>query len=506
MSIRRLFEALFLVALFAMAVVETLDPDMWWHLRTGEYILANGLPRQDVFSFTVPDYAWITHEWLSQVFMWLVYQAGGLPGLMVVFALLIALTYWLVYLASEGRPYVAAFVVLLAAIAAAIVWGPRPQIFNMLFTAVFVFIIERVRQGKLSHWFLWLMPVIMVVWANAHSGYLLGVVVLGTYTVGEALQQWLGGDQFSVFSGQSSVSGGVPEVVTPQKREGLAWPQIKEMAGITAVSFLVAVLNPSGPTLWIYPFQTLGSPSMQQYIQEWQSPNFHAVLFWPFAIMVLLGTLALIFSPKRPSFTDLLLYFGTAAAGFLSARHIPLFTVIAAPIIARHVTNIVGQTRFASLVEEPDPAGVTKPVRSLAILNWIVLLAAIFGVLAWTLVKVDNNQEAIARIYPVAAVDFLEEEGLAQGPGYNSYNWGGYLIWRGLPVFIDGRADVYGDDFIFYYLKTLELQEDWREPLDDYNVTYVIMETGSQLNTVLAASGEWEVAYADDVAQVFVRK
>ncbi len=73
-------------------------------------------------------------------------------------------------------------------------------------------------------------------------------------------------------------------------------------------------------------------------------------------------------------------------------------------------------------------------------------------------------------------------------------------------MFIDGRADVYGDDFIFYYLKTLELQEDWREPLDDYNVTYVIMETGSQLNTVLAASGEWEVAYADDVAQVFVRK
>ncbi len=503
MSIRRLFEALFGVALFAMAVVETLDPDMWWHLRTGEYILARGLPRQDVFSFTVPDHAWITHEWLSQVFMWLVYQAGGLPGLMVVFALLIALTYWLVYLASEGRPYIAAFVVLLAAIAAAIVWGPRPQIFNMLFTAVFVFIIERARRGKLRRWFLWLTPAVMVVWANAHSGYLLGVVVLGAYTVGEALQRGL---RCSVFSVQFSafnfqVSG------DEESCEGaLAWPQIKEMAVITGLSFLVAALNPSGPTLWIYPFQTLGSPSMQQYIQEWQSPNFHATLFWPFAIMVLLGTLALIFSPKRPSFTDLLLYFGTAAAGFLSARHIPLFTVIAAPIIARHATHIAAQTRFASLVEEPNPAAMAKPARSLAILNWVVLLAAVFGALAWTLVKVDNNREAIARIYPVAAVDFLEEAGLAQEPGYNSYNWGGYLIWRGLPVFIDGRADVYGDDFIFYYLKTFELQDDWRTPLDDYDVAYVIMETGSQLNTVLAASGEWQEAYADDVAQIFVRK
>lgn len=483
MNTRRLFEALFGVALFAMAVVETLDPDMWWHLRTGEYILAHGLPRQDVFSFTVPDYAWITHEWLSQVFMWLVYQAGGLPGLMVVFALLIALTYWLVYMASEGRPYVAAFVALTAAIAAAIVWGPRPQIFNMLFTAVFVFIIERVRHGKFSHRVLWLMPVVMVVWANAHSGYLLGVVVLGTYTVGEALQQWLGQDKENI----------------------LAWPQIREMAAITAVSFLIAALNPSGPALWIYPFQTLGSPSMQQYIQEWQSPNFHATLFWPFAVMVLLGTLALIFSPKRPSFTDLLLYFGTAAAGFLSARHIPLFTVLAAPIISRHLTTLVRQTRLASLVEEPHPARLAKPARPFVLLNWFILLAALFGALAWTLVKIDNNQEAIARIYPVAAVDFLQEAGLAEQPGYNSYNWGGYLIWRGLPVFIDGRADVYGDDFIFYYLKTFELQADWRKPLDDYGVQYTIMESGGSLNTLLAASGEWEEVYGDDVAQIFVR-
>ena len=128
------------------------------------------------------------------------------------------------------------------------------------------------------------------------------------------------------------------------------------------------------------------------------------------------------------------------------------------------------------------------------------------GASAWALVKIDNNQAAIARIYPVAAVDFLEEAGLAQAPGYNSYNWGGYLIWRGLPVFIDGRADVYGDDFIFYYLKTFELQEDWRQPLDDYNVAYVIMETGSPLNTLLAASGEWQEAYADDVAQIFIKK
>ncbi|MDT8306810.1 MAG: hypothetical protein RRC07_12810, partial [Anaerolineae bacterium] len=67
MTTRRLFEALFALALFVVAVRKTVDPDLWWHLRTGEYILNNGLPRTDVFSFTVPDHRWITHEWLSQV-------------------------------------------------------------------------------------------------------------------------------------------------------------------------------------------------------------------------------------------------------------------------------------------------------------------------------------------------------------------------------------------------------------------------------------------------------
>ena len=224
-----------------MAVRETLDPDMWWHLRTGEYILQEGIPRQDVFSFTVPDHEWITHEWLSQVFMWGVYQFGGLPGLIIVFALLITLTFWLVYLVTPGRPFLAAFVVLLAAFAAAIVWGARPQIFNLLLTAVFVFLLERFKDKKIGRRALWLLPVLSCLWANLHSGYLLGVVLLGTYTVGEALQQWRGGGDRT-----------------------LPWSDIRFLAMITALSFGTAVLNPNGPELWIYPFFTLGSSAMQE--------------------------------------------------------------------------------------------------------------------------------------------------------------------------------------------------------------------------------------------------
>ncbi|MCB9007111.1 MAG: hypothetical protein H6656_07080 [Ardenticatenaceae bacterium] len=191
MNTKRLFVALFAIALFTMAVRETLDPDMWWHLRTGEYILQHGIPAQDVFTFTVPQHAWVTHEWLSQLIMWLVYLAGGLPGLILFFAALIALTFWLLYLACAGRPYLAAFIVLLSAITSAIVWGARPQIFNLLLTAVFVLIIERVKDGRWQVRTLWWLPLLTLVWANLHSGYLLGIVLLGTYAVGDLAQRWL---------------------------------------------------------------------------------------------------------------------------------------------------------------------------------------------------------------------------------------------------------------------------------------------------------------------------
>ena len=518
MTTKRLFVALFAIALFTMAVRETLDPDMWWHLRTGEYILQNGIPVQDVFSFTVPQNAWVTHEWLSQVIMWLVYLVAGLPGLILFFAALIALTFWLLYLVCPGRPYLAAFVVLLAAITSAIVWGVRPQIFNMLLTAVFVLIVERVKDGQWRVRALWWLPLLMLVWANLHSGYLLGVVLLGTYAVGDFAQHWL---------------------ATPTERT-LGRTAVTHLFGVTIASFLVAAVNPSGIELWIYPFLTLGSGAMQAYIQEWLSPDFHQTFFWPFAGMLALGVLGWIFNknyvvssgrfPDRAgswrsedtnlsekdggaarasatatvTITDMLLLLGTGAAGLLSARHIPLFAIVATPIIVRHWQSVIAGSRFAPVLQESQPEQAIKPL--LATLNWLILVVAVGTAVFWSVSKISGNDDAIAARYPVAAVDYLEASGLDEACGYNSYNWGGYLIWRGVPVFVDGRADVYGDPFLLFYRETFEVQSTWQEPLNQYNVDYVLMERGTPLTAVLTASLEWNQVYEDNIAQIFVRE
>ncbi|MCB0029761.1 MAG: hypothetical protein KDE28_17730, partial [Anaerolineales bacterium] len=179
MSIRRLFQTLLAIALFAMGVRETLDPDLWWHLRTGELVLTTGIPHSDPFSYTFAGQPWIAHEWLADLFMWLIYSAAGLTALSLVFALIIAGTSWLLYRRCAGQPYLAAFVVLLGAVVAAPTWGARPQMFNLLLAAAFVFLIEGWQQGRYTVRVLWLLPLLTILWANLHSGYLFGIVIIG---------------------------------------------------------------------------------------------------------------------------------------------------------------------------------------------------------------------------------------------------------------------------------------------------------------------------------------
>ena len=380
LTTRRLFVAIFLLALYALAVRETLDPDMWWHLRTGQVILRDGIPNQDIFSFTVPENEWITHEWLSEIVMWLGYRIVGLPGLMLFFAAIIAAAFWLDYLRCAGRPYLAAFVVLLAALATAPFWGVRPQMFNMLFTAAFVFLVEGYRNGQVSRRALWLLPLLTLVWANLHSGYLLGIVLLLTYVAGDSLGN----------------------ILTSRRKGTVDWSPVGWLFLMTLIAFFVAVINPNGPELWIYPFFTLGSDAMQRYIQEWQSPNFHLAIFWPFALLLFLGILAMIAGRRRPTATDILLFCGTAAAGLLSSRHIPIFAIVSAPIISRYLLNALDGSRLYPWMSGQVKGGDSD--RSITI-NWILLLIMALVAAVRIAGKIQTNEHDNAARFPVAAGD-----------------------------------------------------------------------------------------------------
>lgn len=482
---RTLFVLVFALAMFVIVVRPALDPDMWWHLRTGEYILDEGIPRQDVFSFTVPERPWITHEWLSQVFMWRLYTLGGFVALILGFAAIVAVAFWLVYRTCVGRPYLAAFVTLLAALAAAPTWGARPQMFNLLFLAIILWLVEGVRGGRFSQRAYWWLPPLTALWANLHSGFMVGVVLLAVYAVGDAaqslLRQWVPGS-----------SDG------PQR----SMRQSGVLALVAALSLLAAALNPNGFQLWLYPFETLRSPAMQQFIQEWQAPQLRLLMFWPFAALLLLGVLSWTYG-RRPSLAHLLLFLGAGAAGLISARNIPLFAVVAAPIICRALWPLLARSRLAR--NERSALAQKRPAANLVALNALLFLVCLFAGALYVAQMIGDQQQSIAERYPVAAVDFMEERGLDTMRGYNDYAWGGYLIWRGIPVFVDGRADVYGDDFLFFYLQAYQLERTWREPLEVYDVDYVLIGAEHRLAIILDEVATWQEIYADELARLFVR-
>jgi len=262
-------------------------------------------------------------------------------------------------------------------------------------------------------------------------------------------------------------------------------------------------LNPNGFRMFWYPYETLTSSSMAAFIEEWASPDFHKLMFLPLAILLLTTFGALAISPKRARMSELFLVLITAFAALRSVRHIPIFALIAAPVLANHLWALASERGWDKLFtgEESRPTGIKL------IINTILLLAPLLlGVSrVWHFATHEKAYEAIRN--PVAAVDFLKSHQLP-GPIYNRYGWGGYLIYRLYPeyrVYIDGRADVYGDVFFAEAMSAYDGLGNWKQSLDHYGVNTVLISPDVALASLLRSDGEWKIVYEDSKAIIFSR-
>ena len=522
LSSRRLFVGILFAALFVMTTREIADPDFWWHLSAGQYmVVTRSIPHVDVFSGTVAGHAWVTHEWLSEIIIYALYSLGSFPALILAFSAIITLSFAFVYARCNGKPYAAAFVLLLAALATAPTWGVRPQMISLLLTSVFLWVLERWRSGQAprseargqttpssgeeridkvppesrgatssaqSNRMIWILVPLMILWVNLHSGFALGLAILGVYVFGTLVEHLA--RRTSIQASNPSTSQ-LPNHPTTQ------------LTLVFLACLLVVPLNPNGATMYTYPFDTLTSRAMQMYIQEWFSPDLHLLEFQPFAALLLATLAAIGLSGKRMSLTQTLLLVGSAYAALRSGRNIPIFAVIAAPILAEHLWQIIASRGWA-----PAPAGAARMPRRLALLNWALLLVVVAAGSVRVAMVVANQDAAQRATFPAAAVDFLQAQKVT-GTIYDSYGWGGYVIWRLYPtarVFIDGRADVYGDVFIENeYMKAYRGGADWRAPLDRYSVQTVLVEPDAPLAGQLAQDAAWRQVYADKQAVVFER-
>src|SRR5258706_13577432 len=192
LTTRRLAVAVLFILLFAVAVRIPVDTDTWWHLRSGEYILNKGIPTTDPFSLTRLNEPWIDHSWGSQIIMFLVYRLfggagqpgdGGNVGLALYTALLATIGMCFVYLTCEGEVYARMFVVVIAATAAAVFWSARPQMISFMLSTVVLYVLHLYKRKHIDR--LWLLPVIMLLWVNLHSGWAIGFIFLFGAIAGE---------------------------------------------------------------------------------------------------------------------------------------------------------------------------------------------------------------------------------------------------------------------------------------------------------------------------------
>ncbi len=269
-------------------------------------------------------------------------------------------------------------------------------------------------------------------------------------------------------------------------------------------------LNPNGPAIYLYPFETAGIAAHRDFLAEWSPPDVASLPGLLYLGFVVLGVIpALVLGWRRLRTADLLVLVGLTVMAGMAARFLLVAGPIGAAILAVALTPVIERTA-AGRVIGPLVRRMGRPPRR-AVLGAIHLALAgslVVAGVAVTAVRVSPaaQQAAIADHMPVGAVDWI----LANDPGsrpFNTYSWGGYLGFRrpDTLVFIDGRSDIYGDAPIRAYADTVSLRSDPSAVLRMHDIDHVLFNTDHPFADWLRANPDWTATYSDPLATVWVR-
>jgi hypothetical protein len=470
-----------MIVTLSLYISSVQDPDFWWHLRIGRWMVENGrLPSTDIFTFTVPGHVWTDHEYLTEILMWLVYSTTGVVGISIAFGLITWAGFWVIYRQVRRQPWVIVGIGLaIAAVAGSPIWGPRAQMITFFFTCLELYWLQGYLSGRSRA--LNVFPLLMILWANLHGGWVIGFVWLGV-ALGAELLGWAW------------------DRSNPAHRA-----HVRFLAIITVFSVVAVAATPHGFSLYPYPFQTQGSVAQQKLIVEWFSPDFHEVYLRPFEAMIFLTIIG--FTLRRPSLYEFLLTLTALGLALQSVRNVVLFVAAATPVLINCYSAYwkeLSQARGWKL--ELPPRAIFAVVTAIVLV--VIVLATALRIT--DSINPDKQRSLVAASYPVGAADWLAAHPEVGTRMYNQYGWGGYLANRFYPdpnrkVFIFGEAALMGDPLLNQYEDVQTLRTDWKQVLDQYKVDYVVYNKGEALANVLATQPEWTLVYQDSVTVIYVR-
>jgi hypothetical protein len=443
--------------------------DLAYHLRAGGLTLDTGLiPAADTFTFTAYGQPWLNQNWGAQVVLAAVYRAAGWAALAILRAALVGALAGLVYLTCSRyglNRRTAAGLTLAAFVLASVALGLRPQLFGLVFfAATLLLLAERRERPRL----LWLVPLIVVAWANTHGSFFLGPLLVGL--------AWLE----DVHDRHSAAT-----------RTGL----------VVIAAAVAPLINPFGPAVWLYATGLTTNSLVTERITEWQPTTLRTIPGFVFFASALLVAAFLARRGRTTSWPALLAFAVFFGIGAWAVRGIAWWAIGAAVTVAALIGAERGRATLEPL-ERPRPLNTL--VAAVLVVAGVVLLPT------WR--PFDARLGAPAGVIANAPPGLTDAvAGLAR-PGDNLYlpqPWGSWFEFATPEalVVLDSRVELFPSEIWDRYETVAAGRDGWDTILDEWGVTLVIAtEEGTRgLLDRLAADPGWREAYSDADGRLFVR-
>lgn len=472
------------------SLVPTTPHDFWWHLRVGQLVAEQGIPRTNLFAWTLPtDTPFVYAAWLGDWLLYICYQAFGLQGPVLARNLLALAAFALVGLEARRRSgswRLAGLAVLLAGMVAINNLSTRPQNWAWIALPLMAIITGAYTAGQVRARALLALPIIMAFWVNIHGSFVLGPVLVALVLCGETLRRITGQEHARTWNELGQLA--------------LAW-----LAGCAAV-----LINPIGPQILEYVTRLLGTSTIQSLVIEWQPPTIRSLAGTFFFGSVLCLLAAFTFGPRRPTITDVLLVCAFLWLAWSGQRHVIWFGMIVMPIMVQSLARPEAEPRRTAALPGLSMATalllallvlVTQPpVRPL--LEWPAPYRSLFA-------DLPGAPMLFQRGTPVQAAAYLRANPQS-GRLFNDMSYGSYLIWAvpEQPVFLDPRIELFPEAIWNDYLAISNARNYHALLVDRYQVTRIFLDRNEQryLAQALATDPRWEREYADEISEIYRRR
>ncbi|WP_342734881.1 hypothetical protein [Bradyrhizobium sp. B117] len=442
------------------------DTDTWWQIKIGQWILEHrALPDHDIYSFTRAGEAWISSSWLAQVLFALVYEPSNWSGAVILTSLAIGATAAIfVYLLEPYLEPVRAFLLLIP-----ILWMSvghflaRPHMLALPVMLAFVggLLVAADRRAAPS----WLLLPLMALWANLHGGFVLGLVLIGPI--------------------------GLDAIASADRKDRSALAARWALFGLAAIA--ASCCTPYGSETLLGATKILSLGKLLSLISEWTPADFSSFSLFE---AVLLGLIGIgYYSGLVLPWTRILLLLGLTWAALTHARNIEVFALLTPLVVAKPIAEQLRWTR--------DVAYQARSSLAMTAIAALAIVAAAWGI---TRSYATPYRYAFSGVNsPTAAVDLLERRHAQRI--FSTAPIGGYLITRNMKTFIDGRAELYGEQFVLDYFDAIEGKnvETLLRLLETYRIDATLLNPTIPAARIMDHLAGWKRLYADDIAVVHVR-